>query len=64
MVGQIQAAKEEEAVCSARLAELEAANAKLAGDIANRDNLDLIEDIARDELGMAGPGEKIFIFSK
>lgn len=64
LAGQIQTAKEEEAVCAARLAELEAANTRLAEDIANRDNLDLIEDIARDELGMAGPGEKVFIFSK
>ena len=34
----------------------------LADDIENRDNLDLIEDIARDEMGMVAPGEKIFRF--
>lgn len=64
LAGQIQAAQKEEAVYAGRLAELETANARLAEDIANRDNLDLIEDIARDELGMASGGEKIFIFSK
>ena len=64
LLGQLQSARAEETLCAARLAELESANRKLAEDIANRDSLDLIEDIARDELGLAGEGEKVFIYSK
>ena len=60
----IKTARAEEELYAARLAELEATNSRLAEDIANRDSLDLIEDIAREELGMVGPGEKVFIFSK
>ena len=44
-------------------AELQETNRRLEDDIANRDDMGLIEDIARDELGMAAPGEKIFRFS-
>ena len=55
-------ARAEELSYAAQLAELEETNKRLADDIANRDNLDLIEDIARDELGMVAPGEKIFRF--
>lgn len=64
LLGQIRNARAEEALYAARVAELEAANSRLEEDIANRDSLDLIEDIARDELGLVGPGEKVFIFSK
>ena len=64
LLGQIKDAKVEEELCAARLLELEAANTRLKEDIANRDNLDLIEDIARNELGMVSQGEKVFIFSK
>lgn len=64
LYGQLRTAKAEEALYAARLADLEATNGRLAEDIANRDNMDLIEDIARNELGMACEGEKVFIFSK
>lgn len=64
LLGQIKDAKVEEELCAARLLELETTNTRLKEDIANRDNLDLIEDIARNELGMVGQGEKVFIFSK
>ena len=47
-----------------RLAVLQEQNAKLAEDIANSDNPDLIEDIARNDLGMASEGEKIFRFRR
>ena len=60
MYGQLQAAQEEEAVYAQRLSELQETNAQLAEDIANSDDPELIEDIARDDLGMAAPGEKIF----
>ncbi len=61
---ELQDAKAEEIVYAARLAELQETNQKLAGDIENRDDIELIEDIARNELGMAAPGEKILRFSK
>ena len=64
LFGQLRSAKEEEALYAARLAELQAVNTRLQEDIANRDSLDLIEEIARDELGLVTPGEKVFIFSK
>lgn len=64
LLGQIKDAQAEEILCESRLLELEATNARLKEDIANRDNLDLIEDIARNELGMVSQGEKVFIFSK
>lgn len=64
LMGQIKTARAEEALYASRLAELEAANSRLEEDIANRDSLDLIEDIAREELGLVSPGEKVFIFSK
>lgn len=55
-------ARAEELSYATQLAELEETNKRLADDIDNRDNLDLIEDIARDELGMVAPGEKIVRF--
>lgn len=58
----LRAARAEELSYAAQLAELEEKNKRLADDIDNRDNLDLIEDIARDEMGMVAPGEKIFRF--
>jgi len=59
---ELRSARAEERSYAAQLAELEETNKRLNDDIENRDNLDLIEDIARDELGMVAPGEKIFHF--
>lgn len=59
----LQDAHAEELSYAAQLADLKETNQRLSDDIANRDNLDLIEDIARDELGMVAPGEKIMRFS-
>lgn len=59
---QLEEAREEEAVYAARLEELRSTNEKLAEDIANSGDPDLIEEIAREQLGMAAPGEKVFIF--
>lgn len=64
MFGQLQAARAEEAVYTQQLRELRTANEQLKEDLANSENLDLIEDIARDQLGMVGPGEKVFHFGK
>lgn len=63
MQGTLEAAKAEEAVYAARLEELQETNARLAMEIANSDDRSLLESIARDELGMAAPGEKIFRFN-
>ena len=63
MQGQLEAARAEEAVYAQRLAELRETNERLATDIANSDDPELIEEIARDELGMVGTGEKIIRFN-
>lgn len=55
-------ARAEELRYTTQLAELQETNKRLSDDIDNRDNLDLIEDIARDEMGMVAPGEKVFRF--
>lgn len=60
---ELEEARAEELSYAAQLAELQETNQRLSDDIDNRDNLDLIEDIARDELGMVAPGEKIMRFS-
>jgi len=64
MYGQLQSARAEELVYAERLAELQETNERLRQDIANRDSLDLIRDIARDELGMVSEGEKIFRYGE
>lgn len=64
MFGELRAAKAEESVYAQQLAELQAANAQLKEDLDNSENMDLIEDIARDKLGMVKEGEKVFHFSK
>ena len=56
-------ARAEEAVYAQRLAELRETNERLATDIANSDDPELIEEIARDELGMVEQGEKIIRFN-
>ena len=55
-------ARSEQAIYASRLAQLQEENARLAADIANSDDPDLIEDIARNDLGMAEQNEKIFRF--
>ncbi len=62
LLRELRDARAEELSYAAQLAELQETNKRLADDIENRDNLDLIEDIARDEMGMVAPGEKIFRF--
>ena len=63
MYGKLQEAKAEEAVYAAQLADLQETNQRLAEDIANSQDPELIEKVARDDLGMADAGEKIFRFS-
>ena len=63
MYGRLQQAKEEEATYAAQLADLQETNEKLAEDIANSQDPELIGRVAREDLGMAAAGEKIFRFS-
>ena len=64
MNSQLEYARSEQMHYAQRLATLQEQNAKLAEDIANSGNQNLIEDIARNDLGMAFPGEKIFRFRR
>ena len=63
MYGKLQEAREEEAVYAARLEELQETNQRLTEDIANSQDPELIERVAREDLGMARADEKIFRFS-
>ena len=56
----VEEARAEEAALAAQIAALEAENAALAEDIANADDPELIEQIAREELGMVVRDEKVF----
>jgi len=62
MLDQIRSAEAEEAVYAQRLADLQESNARLAAEIENSDDPELVENIARNELGMTAPGEKVFRF--
>lgn len=64
MFGKIRDAKAEELTYVQQVADLKAANEQLKVDLDNSGSLDLIEDIARDKLGMVKEGEKVFHFSK
>ena len=64
MNAQIQAAYAEEAVVAQHLEELKAANQQLQDDLDNSTDPALIENIARDQLGMVREGEKVFHISK
>ena len=55
-------AQAEQEIYAARLAALQEKNDKLRQAITNSDDPDLIEDIARNDLGMVAHGEKIFRF--
>ena len=64
MFGQLQDASAQEKAYAQQLAELQETNRQLQEDLDNAGSLDLIEDIARDQLGMVREGEKIFRYSK
>ncbi len=64
MFGQLQMARSEEAVYAQQLEELRETNRQLKEDLANSGSQALIEDIARDKLGMVMPGEKVIHISK
>ena len=58
MNGQIQAALAEEVLVCQRLEELQKANQQLQDDLDHSTDPTLIENIARDQLGMVCPGER------
>ena len=64
MFGQLQEARAQEADYARQLAELQETNQQLQEDLDNAGSLDIIEDIARDELGLVRDGEIIFRYSK
>lgn len=57
---QLRIARAEEAALSAQIDQLERENEELAADIANAGDPELIEKIAREELGMVLQNEKVF----
>ena len=63
MYARLQEAQAEQEVYAEKLADLQETNEKLAADIANSQDQELIEQVAREDLGMAATGEKIFRFS-
>lgn len=64
MFDQLQEARAMEEAYAVELAELKDENQKLQADLDNSGSMDLIEDIARDQLGMVREGEKVFHYSK
>ena len=64
MFGQLQAARAEQEVYAQRLADLLETNERLESDIARSDDPAFIENVARNQLGMVKPNEKIFHFGK
>ena len=61
---QLNHARAEQTIYAQRLTLLQEQNNKLSEAIANSDNQDVIEDIARNDLGLATQGEKIFRFRR
>lgn len=59
--GQISETQAQQAELEQQVAEQTQLNAKLADDIANSDDPERIQDIAREKLGLVLPGEKVFI---
>ena len=58
---QIASAQVQESELTAQVAELQEKNATLERDIANSDDPELLEKIAREQIGLVLPGEKIFV---
>ncbi len=63
LLGDLQEARAEEAAYAQQKAALEQENARLEADIARSGDPDTVANIARDELGLVAPGEKVFRFS-
>ena len=63
MQSQIRQTQAERDSLSRQVAEQTQVNADLAEDVANPDDPQRIADIARDELGLVVPGEKVIIIT-
>ena len=61
MSGKITAAIKNQEDMEQKVQELEAENSELQYAIENADDEDVIEDIARGELGLVYPGERVFV---
>ena len=60
MQEKLKTARDEEASLAAQIAQVERENARLQEDLDNAGNPELIEEIAREELGMVAQDEKVF----
>lgn len=60
MQDRIAAAQAERQQLSTQVAELHQENEALSRNIENGENQELMEKIAREELGLVNPGEKVF----
>ena len=58
--GQIATAQEQESQLAAQVQQQKEANASLRQDLARADDEEFIKELAREELGLAEPGERIF----
>ena len=63
MQGRIVRAKEEQTELEQQVARQTQVNADLQDAVDHSDNPDRQADIARDELGLVAPGEKVIIFT-
>ena len=63
MQDRLRTAREEEEALAAQIAQLEEANQELQEDIDHAGDPEMIEQIAREELGMAVKDEKVFYHS-
>ena len=57
---QIRSAKDEQEKLAAQVDTLRRENDSLTSDIASSDNPEKLQDVARSELGMVMPGERVF----
>ena len=60
MQEKLKTARDEEAALAAQIAQVEQENAQLQEDLDRAGAPELIEEIAREELGMVVPDEKVF----
>lgn len=60
MQDKLKTAREEEAALAAQIAEVQAENDALLEDLERADDPELMQDIARQELGMVMQNEKVF----
>lgn len=58
--GKLQDYRAEQAALSAQVAQMQQENAELANAVENKDDPDVLEQVARDK-GFVKPGEKLFV---